>query len=98
MILHGYDLDGFSRYRESFQQLHRKSGGKLGLVNGHPATAREEQVLASYGFDAGAWRMDGWGISQDVAHADFVSEPRLPQCRYVLGVPLDCDGVQIASR
>jgi hypothetical protein len=29
------------------------------LVNGHPTTAREEQVLASYGFDAGAWRMDG---------------------------------------
>jgi len=68
------------------------------LVNGHPATAREEQVLDSHGFDAGAWRMDGWGISQDVAHADFVSEPRLPQCRYVLGVPLDCDEVHIAWR
>ena len=68
------------------------------LVNGHPATAREEQVLASSGFDAGAWRMDGWGISLDVAHANFVPEPRLPQCHYVLGVPLDCDGVQIAAR
>ena len=42
--------------------------------------------------------MDGWGISLDVAHANFVPEPRLPQCHYVLGVPLDCDGVQIASR
>ena len=68
------------------------------LVNGHPATAREEQVLASYGFDAGAWRTDGWGISRDVAHAEFVPEPRLPQCRYVLGVPLDCDEIQIVSR
>ena len=68
------------------------------LVNGHPATAGEEQILVSYGFDAGAWRMDGWGISLDVAHANFVPEPRLPQCHYVLGVPLDCDGVQIASR
>jgi len=68
------------------------------LVNGHPATAREEQVLVSYGFDAGAWRMDGWGISLDVAHANFVPEPRLPQCHYVLGVPLDCDEVRIASR
>jgi hypothetical protein len=68
------------------------------LVNGHPATAREEQVLASYGFDAGAWRMDGWGISLDVAHANFVPEPRLPQCHYVLGVPLDCDELQIAAR
>jgi hypothetical protein len=57
------------------------------LVNGHPATAGEERVLGSYGFDAGAWRIDGWGISRDVAHADFVPEPRLPQCRYVLGVP-----------
>ena len=28
------------------------------LVNGHPATAGEEQVLDSYGFDAGAWRID----------------------------------------
>ena len=68
------------------------------LVNGHPATEGEEQILASYGFDAGAWRMDGWGISLDVAHTDFVPEPRLPQCRYVLGVPLDCDELQIASR
>jgi hypothetical protein len=42
--------------------------------------------------------MDGWGISQDVAHADFVPEPCLPQCRYVLGMPLDCDELQIASR
>jgi hypothetical protein len=47
------------------------------LVNGHPATAGEEKILASYGFDAGAWRMDGWGISLDVAHVDFVPE-RLP--------------------
>ena len=68
------------------------------LVNGHPATAREEQVLISYGFDAGAWRMDGWGISLDMAHADFVPEPCLPQCSYVLGVPLDCDEMQIAAR
>ena len=68
------------------------------LVNGHPATVKEEQVLTSYGFDAGAWRMDGWGISLDVAHANFVPEPRLPQCHYVLGVPLDCDELQIASR
>ena len=68
------------------------------LVNGHPATAEQEQFLASRGFDAGAWRVDGWGISLDVAHADFVPEPRLPQCRYVLGVPLDCDEIKIVSR
>lgn len=68
------------------------------LVNGHPATAREQQVLDSSGFDPGAWRIDGWGISQDMAHADFVPEPSLPQCRYVLGVPLDCDQQRIASR
>ena len=49
------------------------------------------------GFTAGAWRMNGWGISQDVAHADFVPEPR-SQCRYVLGVPLECDKLLIASR
>ena len=66
------------------------------LVNGHPATAKEEQLLRSYGFAAGAWRMSGWGISLDVEHAD--TEPRLPQCHYVLGVPLDCDERQIASR
>jgi hypothetical protein len=42
--------------------------------------------------------MNGWGISLDVAHANFVPEPRLPQCHYVLGVPLDCDELQIASR
>jgi hypothetical protein len=36
------------------------------LVNGHPATAGDEQIPASYGFDAGGWRIDGWGISQDV--------------------------------
>ena len=68
------------------------------LVNGHPASAREEQVLRSYGFAAGAWRMNGWGISLDAEHAAFVSEPRLPQCHYVLDVPLDCDELQIASR
>jgi hypothetical protein len=68
------------------------------LVNGHPATAGQELFLASRGFDAGAWRVDGWGISLDVAHADFVPEPRLPQCRYVLGVPLDCDEIKIVSR
>ena len=37
--------------------------------------------------------MNGWGISLDTEHADFVSEPRLPQCHYVLDVPLDCDEV-----
>ena len=68
------------------------------LVNGHPATAKEEQLLRSYGFAAGAWRMNGWGISLDAERADFVPEPRLPQCRYVLGVPLDCEEMQIASR
>ena len=68
------------------------------LVNGHPATAKEEQILRSYGFAAGAWRMNGWGISLDAEHADFVSEPRLPQCHYVLDVPLDCREMQIASR
>jgi hypothetical protein len=31
MKLHGYDLDGLSRYRASFQQLHRKGSRKLGL-------------------------------------------------------------------
>src|SRR5262249_35269871 len=67
------------------------------LVNGHPATAKEEQFLASSGFTAGAWRMNGWGISQDVAHAGFVPESR-SQCRYVLDVPLDCGEVKIASR
>ena len=66
------------------------------LVNGHPATAKEEQLLRSYGFAAGAWRMSGWGISPDVEHAD--TESRLPQCHYVLGVPLDCGERQIASR
>jgi len=68
------------------------------LVNGHPATAQEEQVLVASGFAAGAWRMNGWGISPDVAHAAFVPEPLMPQCRYVLDVPLDCDRVLIASR
>jgi hypothetical protein len=43
-------------------------------------------------------RLDGWGISLDVSHANFVPEPCLSQCHYVLGVPLDCDGVLIASR
>ena len=68
------------------------------LVNGHPATAKEEQILRAYGFAAGAWRMNGWGISLEAEHAAFVSEPRLPQCHYVLDVPLDCGEMQIASR
>ena len=68
------------------------------LVNGHPAIAKDEQLLRSYGFAAGAWRMNGWGISLDTEHADFVSEPRLPQCHYVLDVPLDCGEMQIAAR
>ena len=68
------------------------------LVNGHPATLGEEQILASHGFNAGAWRMDGWGISQDVAHTDFVPGRRLSQCRFVLDVPLDCDMLLIAAR
>ena len=66
------------------------------LVNGHPATAKEEQLLRSYGFAAGAWRMSGWGISPDAEHTD--TEPRLPQCHYVLDVPLEWDERQIASR
>jgi len=32
MELHGYNLNGISRHRESFQQLHHKSGRKLGLA------------------------------------------------------------------
>ena len=68
------------------------------LVNGHPATAKEEQLLRSYGFTAGAWVVNGWGISLDTERADFVPEPRLPQCHYVLSVPLDCEERQIASR
>jgi hypothetical protein len=32
MKLHGYDLDGLSRYRASFQQLHRKGSRKLGFM------------------------------------------------------------------
>jgi hypothetical protein len=31
MRLHGYDLEHFSQHCESFQQLHRKGRGKLGL-------------------------------------------------------------------
>ena len=42
--------------------------------------------------------MNGWGISLDAERADFVPEPRLPQCPYVLDVPLDCGEMQIASR
>jgi len=44
------------------------------LVNGHPATAKEEQLLRSYGFTAGAWVVNGWGISLDTERADFVPE------------------------
>jgi hypothetical protein len=36
MRLHGYDLEGFSQHCESFQQLHRKGRGKLGLVPYRP--------------------------------------------------------------
>lgn len=68
------------------------------LVNGQPATVKEEQLLISYGFAPGAWRMNGWGISLDVARADFAPEPSPPQCRSVLGVLLDCKEVKIASR
>ena len=57
------------------------------LVNGHPATAGEEQILASNGFDAGAWRMDGWGISLDVAHANFVPHPPAADADYWWRVP-----------
>jgi hypothetical protein len=70
------------------------------LVNGHAATEKEEQLLVSYGFDHGAWRINGWGVSLDATHADFVPEPRVPVgpvCHHVLDVPLDCD-VRIASR
>ena len=42
--------------------------------------------------------MNGWGISLEAEHAAFVSKPRLPQCHYVLDVPLDCGEMQIASR
>ena len=62
------------------------------LVNGRPATGEEDQLLASRGFAAGAWRMNGWGISLDVAHANFAPERRL-QGRYVLDVPRDCGGL-----
>ena len=60
------------------------------------ATEQEERVLVASGFAAGSWRMNGWGISQDVEHAAFVPEQR-SLCRYVLDVPLDCGGVMIAS-
>ena len=70
------------------------------LVNGHPATAQEEQLLASNGFTDGAWRVDGWGIALDTTRTNFVPEPRppvAPQCHYVLDVALDCE-VKVASR
>lgn len=67
------------------------------LVNGHAATEAEEQHLVSYGFAAGAWRMDGWGVSPDASNAAFIPSPRAAQCRYVLDVPLDCD-IVVASR
>jgi hypothetical protein len=57
------------------------------LVNGHPATAGEEQILASNGFDAGAWRMDGWGISLDAEHANFVPHPPAADADYWRRVP-----------
>src|SRR5271166_1646390 len=55
MRLHGYDLKGFSQYCKSFQQLHRKGRGKLGLGlalstlgQRESGTARLEQAVVAY--------------------------------------------------
>ena len=42
IILHGYDLKRFRQRCESFQQLHRKGRGKLGLDHHEVAALLEE--------------------------------------------------------
>ena len=65
------------------------------LVNGHPATAKEEQILRSYGFAAGAWR---------VRRSTLTSFPS-PACRSVplrarcaARLPRDADRLALKQR
>ena len=61
------------------------------MVNGHPASPAEIQLLASYGAGPGSWVVDGFGISPAVrkaaAHSDTSDGKK---CFYVLDVLL-CD-------
>jgi hypothetical protein len=62
------------------------------VVNGHAASAAEEQFLIWQGFAPGSWRMDGYGIGP--ADTDSSVQPAAAidakKCRYVLNALL-CD-------
>ena len=61
------------------------------VVNGHPASPAEMQLLASYGVQPGNWVVDGYGISPAVQKAIAqATDGNRQNCRYVLDVLL-CD-------
>jgi hypothetical protein len=61
------------------------------MVNGHPASPAEIQLLASYGAGPGNWVVDGYGISPAVQKAAAQTDARSgKKCYYVLDVLL-CD-------
>ncbi len=60
------------------------------VVNGHPASPAEMQLLASYGAQPGNWVVDGYGISPAVQKAVVHTDSRTGKCFYVLDVQL-CD-------
>lgn len=63
------------------------------VVNGHPASPAEAQVLVTNGAQPGTWVINGYGIAP-AQHASFTSptatEATGKRCYYVLDVLL-CD-------
>src|SRR5271165_1017635 len=78
MRLHGYDLEGFSQGCESFQQLHRKGRGKLGLDE--PGFDPFDDVRREYFFTSPAWdALRLWVIRHPrLAKARAACDPYLP--------------------
>lgn len=61
------------------------------IVNGHPASPAEMQILVSYGAQPGQWVVDGYGIAPAIEKADArTTESNAKKCQYVLDVML-CD-------
>ena len=60
------------------------------VVNGHAASAAEEQFLIAHGFEPGAWVVDGYGVGPANTRANLQPAANIDvkKCRYVLNAKL----------
>jgi len=74
------------------------------IVNGHPATPKETELLASWGMADGEWMVDGWGIrlvklaTLSAAEKAAADDAAWRKCRYVFGVEIGDCAMVVSSR